>query len=79
MADQPTPTWKFWHPLAFWQVILLLLVFNVGFQLIGVGLREGLGIGFFSGPLASGLTGGLSVAASMLVMKKVAKKRREAT
>jgi hypothetical protein len=70
VTDQPTPSWKFWHPLPFWHVIVVLLVLNVGLQLLGVGLREGLGVTFFSGPLASGLAGGLGVWIILLLAEK---------
>ncbi|MBL8950156.1 MAG: hypothetical protein JNK82_05230 [Myxococcaceae bacterium] len=26
MADAPVPPWKFWHPLPFWQVLVISVV-----------------------------------------------------
>ena len=70
MTDRPVASWKIWHPLPFWQLIVILLVFTVGFQLLGVGLREHLGWSFFSGGVASVLAGGLGIGTVMFLAQK---------
>ena len=40
MDDDKPPAWKFWHPLPFWHVIVVLLITNVVAALLIVGLRE---------------------------------------
>ncbi len=70
MTEQPVPAWRFWHPLRFWKVIVILLVFNVAFQLLGVGFREGLGLSFFTTGVASGLAGVLGIGTVFFLANK---------
>jgi hypothetical protein len=63
---------KFWEPLSIWKVLLVFLLANVVMQLIGVLLREGLGIGFVTPP---GAAAGGSVAA-VLIVSAIANKQR---
>ncbi len=74
MSERPVASWKFWHPLPFWQMIVFLLVLNVLFQLLGVALREHLGLFFYTGGVAAGLAGGLGVG----IVMYLARKRRSA-
>lgn len=55
---------KFWGTLSIWKVLLVFLIANVVMQLIGVLLREGLGLGFIT-PAGAGAGG--SVAAVLIV------------
>jgi hypothetical protein len=55
---------KFWGPLSIWKVLLVFLIANVVMQLIGVLLREGLGLGFIT---PAGAAGGGSFAAVLIV------------
>jgi len=41
----PVPAWKFWHPLPFWQAVVIAFVAQLLGILPIVALREGLGIG----------------------------------
>lgn len=70
MSDQP---WRFWGQLSFWKVLLVFLICNVVMQLIGVALREGLGLAWVTGP---GAAAGGSVAA-VLIVSALATKQRE--
>ena len=40
----PVPAWKFWHPLAFWKVLVAFTVANLGVTFVWVALREGAGV-----------------------------------
>jgi hypothetical protein len=55
---------KFWGTLSIWKVLLVFLIANVVMQLIGVLLREGLGLGFVT---PAGAAGGGSFAAVLIV------------
>ncbi len=70
MSDPAPPSWKFYHPLPLWQVIVILLVFSIGFQLLGVALREQMGVAFFTSSIASGCAGGFGVALILTLAKK---------
>lgn len=37
---ETVPAWKFWHPLPFWQVIVIYLLVNLAFGLAAGGLGE---------------------------------------
>lgn len=64
---------KFWHPVPFWQVLLLFLVGQIAAHLLVVGLREGAGIAIpFGGPIA----GGLGALLGLAMVQAVARKRR---
>lgn len=69
MSDSPA---KFWGKLSLWKVLLVFLICNVVMQLIGVGLREGLGLGLVT---PSGAAAGGSVAAVLFVSALAAKQR----
>jgi hypothetical protein len=70
MSDSPA---KFWGKLSISKVLLVFLICNVVMQLIGVALREGLGLGFVTGPGAA--AGGGFVA--VLIVGALAAKQRE--
>ena len=60
--SEPVPAWKFWHPLPFWQVIVIAFVTQLASIFPAVALREGLGLQF---PIwiANGAAGALMVVA----------------
>jgi len=60
MSDSP----KFWGTMSIWKVVLVFAICNVVMQLIGVTLREGLGIGLVT---PAGAAAGGSVAAVLIV------------
>ncbi len=68
MTD-PAPTWKFWHPLSFWKVILIFFLAEIVCVFPVLVLREGLGIpvpmwvGF-------GLAGGLGAVATGFLARR---------
>jgi len=70
MPERPVASWKFWQPFPFWQMIVILLVLNVVFQLLGVALREHLGLFFFTVGVAAGLAGGLGIGIVMFLAQK---------
>lgn len=63
----------FWGTLSIWKVLLVFLICNVVMQLIGVALREGLGIGWIT---PTGAAGGGSFAAVLIVGALANKQRR---
>ncbi len=70
MNQEPAPGWKFWHPLPFWQVIVIFLVFTIACQLLGVFLREQAGLTWFTGSIAAGLSGGAGVTLVMILAQR---------
>jgi membrane associated rhomboid family serine protease len=73
MADSPA---RFWGKLSLWKVLLVFLITNVVMQLIGVALREGLGIGWVTAP---GAAAGAGVVAVMIVSALGTKQRESST
>jgi hypothetical protein len=53
MTDS-VPTWKFWHPVPFWQVVVMALVAQLVGTAFIVTLREGAGL-----PIPEWIAGGL--------------------
>lgn len=41
MSDTPAPPWKFWHPLRFWQLLVIAFAAQLICIFIVVALREG--------------------------------------
>jgi hypothetical protein len=66
---------KFWDKLSIWKVLLVFLLANVGMQLIGVTLREGLGIGLVTPVGAAGAAGLLSV----IIVSALARKNQQSS
>jgi len=64
---------RFWGQMSGWKVLLVFLIANVVMQLIGVALREGLGIGFIT---PAGAAGGGSFAAVLIVSAMARKTQR---
>jgi membrane associated rhomboid family serine protease len=73
MSDSPA---RFWGKLSLWKVLLVFLIANVVMQLIGVALREGLGISWVTAP---GAAAGGSFAAVLIVSALGAKQRESST
>ena len=42
--SEPIPSWKFWHPLPIWQVIVCFVVVELSLTFLVVALREVAGI-----------------------------------
>jgi hypothetical protein len=72
MSDSPA---KFWGKLSFWRVLGVFLIANVVMQLIGVALREGLGLEFVTAPGAAA-GGGF---AAVLIVGALARKQQAAS
>ena len=62
------PSWKFWHPVPFWQVLVLWVVAVVVGNLFVVFLREVLHLGVPTA--AGGLVGGLLGVLATFARKK---------
>lgn len=58
MPQETVPAWKFWHPLPFWQVLVIGFVAQLVCTIPVVLLREGLGVPIPAWA-GSGLGGGL--------------------
>jgi hypothetical protein len=71
-AHSMSSTGKFWGTLSIWKVLLVFLIANLVLQLIGVALREGLGIGLVTPTGAAGAGGIVSV----LIVSAMANKQR---
>lgn len=66
---------RFWAKLSIWKVLLVFLIVNVVMQLIGVALREGLGLAWVTAPGAAAGAGFLGVA----IVSALATKQRSAS
>lgn len=67
----PVPRWKIWHPLPFWQVIVILLVTNLIFGVI-VGVVHG-ATGW---NLGGGTSGGVAGVVSWLLIVWLARRAK---
>jgi hypothetical protein len=72
MSDSPA---RFWGKLSIWKVLLVFLITNVVMQLIGVALREGLGLAFITPSGAAAGAGFLGV----MIVGLLANKQRNAS
>lgn len=70
MSD-PAPSWKFYHPLKLWEVLLVVFVSNVLALIPTIALREGLGL-----PIPIGVAGGVGGVIGVLVVMRMANKRK---
>jgi len=73
MADSPVPPWKFWHPLPFWQVLLIALAAQLVCTIPVVALQELAGIRL--GGAGVGAAGGIVM---YLTVRAFAKRKLEA-
>jgi hypothetical protein len=67
--ERTAPTWKFWHPLAFWKVFVVFLVAELATTFAVVALREGLGLAIPEW-IGAGLGGGLAVIAVFALVRR---------
>ncbi len=65
--DESPPLWKFWWPMPLGQVLGVYVLAMVCVQLLGVALREGLGIGYITTESASS---GASIGATIFVIHR---------
>lgn len=63
------PTWKFWHPLATWKMLLVFLVVELTMTFAVVAIRELSGIAVPEW-IGAGLGGGLSVIAVFALVRR---------
>jgi membrane associated rhomboid family serine protease len=70
MSDSPA---RFWGQLSIWKVLLVFLIANLVMQLIGVALREGLGLAWVTAPGAA--AGGSFIAVA--IVSALARKQKE--
>ncbi len=73
MADSPVPAWKFWHPLPFWQVLLIALACQLAVIIPIVALEQLAGIHLGGAPAGGG--GGLLM---FFAVRGLAKRKLEA-
>ncbi|MDQ3036413.1 MAG: hypothetical protein M3Y87_28705 [Myxococcota bacterium] len=71
MSSPAPPAWKWWHPVRFWQVVLIFLVAQLIPTLLFVALREGLGM-----PIPHWPASGIGGAAGVLVVYQLALKKK---
>ena len=67
------PTWKFWHPLSFWKVILVFFIAQLFSTFVLVALREGLGL-----PVPDWIAGGVGGLLGVLGVQVLAARARRA-
>ena len=75
MTDQPVPNWKFWHPLPWWKMLLILLVFQMACQLTIAVIFTTMG---WSGEWVSALGGGLGGGLGVMTVQLLAKRAKAA-
>jgi hypothetical protein len=69
--NQTVPTWKFWHPVPFWQVVVVLLAAQ-----IAAGLMVGVASLFVTVPFPGGISGGIGGMLGWLVILLLARRAR---
>ena len=74
MAAPPAPAWKFWHPLPFWQVLLVALACQLVCTIPVVALQELAGIRLNGAGV--GAAGGFLM---VVVIRALAKRKLERT
>ena len=69
------PSWKFWHPLPFWRVLLIFAGAQILVALVFVLLREGLGLAipYGAGGAAGGILGVLTVSSQASKLRKASR------
>lgn len=65
------PTWKFWHPLAFWKVLAIMFLAQLVATFVVVALREGAGL-----PVPTWVAGGLGGVVGIVVIQQLAVRGR---
>jgi len=71
---ETVPAWKFWHPLPFWQVLVVAFALEIVCTIPVVALREGLGVGIPTW-VGAAIGGGLMV----VVIRAIAQRRLTST
>jgi hypothetical protein len=69
VMTNPQPAWKFWHPMPWWQVLLVLLAAQIVTTIPSVALREGLGVPVPTW-IASGIGGMLGWIAIIAIVRR---------
>ncbi|MFT3709984.1 MAG: hypothetical protein QM817_20320 [Archangium sp.] len=70
MTTAQVPAWKFWHPLPFWQVLVIFLLVSLAFGLIAGGLGEA-GIHL----PGAGVSAGASLTSYLIVLARARSRR----